>query len=151
MKCKDCNCCTKGWFSYKPDAYVCTGVKEPFVISDINRQCTEYPDMRDDINVENAIAHFKYGITHDIYSEPVTSYAKMAVEALEKQLLTTLLPCPFCGNENVEVITHYDLNYGSKSEFLVHCFTLDGGCGACGGLRDSKYEAIEAWNRRIQY
>lgn len=32
-----------------------------------------------------AINHFKYGITHDIFSEPVTSYAKIAIEALEKQ------------------------------------------------------------------
>lgn len=32
-----------------------------------------------------AINHFKYGITHDIFSEPVTSYAKIAVKALEKQ------------------------------------------------------------------
>lgn len=148
MKCKDCNCCTKGWFSYKPDAYVCTGVKEPFIISDIEHECTEYPELRDKVSIENAIAHFKYGITHDIFKEPVTSYAKMAVEALEKQMLPTPLPCPFCGNENVEVITSYDLDYGSKNEFLVHCFTLDDGCGACGGVRDSKQEAIEAWNRR---
>lgn len=36
------------------------------------------------MNIQDAINHFKYGITHDIFSEPVTSYAKMAVEALEK-------------------------------------------------------------------
>jgi len=35
-------------------------------------------------DINDAINHFKYGITHDIFSEPVTSYAKMAVEALEK-------------------------------------------------------------------
>jgi hypothetical protein len=63
--------------------YKCFGVKEPFVIEDINVECTEYPNKP--INIENAIEHFKYGISHDIFSEPVTSYAKMAVEALEKQ------------------------------------------------------------------
>ena len=28
--------------------------------------------------------HFKYGISHDIFSEPVTTYARMSIEALEK-------------------------------------------------------------------
>lgn len=36
--------------------------------------------------MKNAIDHFKYGISHDIFKEPVTSYAKMAIEALEKQI-----------------------------------------------------------------
>ena len=36
--------------------------------------------------IEQAINHYKYGVSHDIFSETVTSYAKMAVEALEKQI-----------------------------------------------------------------
>jgi hypothetical protein len=36
-----------------------------------------------DINVQEAINHFKHGISHDIFKEPVTTYAKLAVEALE--------------------------------------------------------------------
>lgn len=36
--------------------------------------------------IKNAIAHYTYGITHDIFSEPVTSYAELAVDALEKQI-----------------------------------------------------------------
>ena len=47
MKCKECECCKKGWFKSKPDAYVCTGVKEPFVIEDINIECTEYNEYRE--------------------------------------------------------------------------------------------------------
>lgn len=43
MKCKDCHACRKGYFESKPQAYVCIGVKEPFVINDINVECTEYP------------------------------------------------------------------------------------------------------------
>ena len=43
MKCKDCHACCKGYFESKPQAYVCIGVKEPFVINDINVECTEYP------------------------------------------------------------------------------------------------------------
>ena len=42
MKCKDCSCCNKGWFKSSPELYVCTGVKHPFVIEDIDHDCTEY-------------------------------------------------------------------------------------------------------------
>jgi hypothetical protein len=34
---------------------------------------------------EKAIEHFHYGITHDIFSEPVTTYARLAVDALREQ------------------------------------------------------------------
>lgn len=46
MKCKDCEACKIGWFESKPNEYVCIGAKEPFVISDINVECTEYPEYR---------------------------------------------------------------------------------------------------------
>ena len=49
MKCRECNACHKGYFKSKPDAYVCTGVQEPFVIEDINNDCTEYKYIRDKI------------------------------------------------------------------------------------------------------
>ena len=48
MKCKDCEACRKGFFESKPKAYVCTGVKEPFVIDDIDAECTEYPEKNKD-------------------------------------------------------------------------------------------------------
>ena len=44
MKCKDCSACHKGYFKSKPDDYVCTGVCEPFVIENIDKECTEYPE-----------------------------------------------------------------------------------------------------------
>ena len=47
MKCKDCSSCEKGWFSSRTYDYVCIGVKYPFVIDDINAECTEYEDKRD--------------------------------------------------------------------------------------------------------
>ena len=34
---------------------------------------------------KKAIEHFHYGITHDIFSEPVKTYARLAVEALREQ------------------------------------------------------------------
>ncbi len=42
MKCIECNACRQGYFESRPLAYVCIGVKEPFVIDDINSECTEY-------------------------------------------------------------------------------------------------------------
>lgn len=47
-KCKDCSCCKRGWFQSVPDAYVCTGVKEPFVIDNyVDAVCTAYPENND--------------------------------------------------------------------------------------------------------
>ena len=40
--------------------------------------------------VEQAISHFWYGVSHDIFSEPVTTYAKLAIEALKKENGATL-------------------------------------------------------------
>jgi hypothetical protein len=42
MKCKDCEAAVKDFFKCAPDKYVCIGVKEPFVIEDIDVECTEY-------------------------------------------------------------------------------------------------------------
>ena len=96
MKCRECNCCHEvllTWSSIDKcyaTKYVheCCGVKEPFIIENINVECTEYPERRnkvvEDVSIEKAIEHFKYGISHDIFKEPVTSYAKLAVKALEK-------------------------------------------------------------------
>ena len=36
--------------------------------------------------IEAAKAHFNYGVKCDIFSEPVRSYAKTAISALEKQI-----------------------------------------------------------------
>jgi len=47
MRCRDCDCAKKGYFKSKPEEYVCTGVKEPFVISNFpDAECTEYKDKR---------------------------------------------------------------------------------------------------------
>ena len=98
MKCKDCNHCQEviltRWSNIdacwvRENVHKCYGVKEPFIINNINVECKEYPEYRNkkpDVKIEDAISHFKYGISHDIFNEPVTSYAKMAVNALEKQI-----------------------------------------------------------------
>ena len=44
MKCRNCSACHKGYFKSKPNDYVCTGVCEPFVIRNIDNECTEYKE-----------------------------------------------------------------------------------------------------------
>ena len=103
MKCRECNCCHEvlltRWSSIDKcytTKYVheCWGVQEPFIIKNINIECTEYPERRnkvvEDVSIEKAIEYFKYGISHDIFKEPVTSYAKMAVKALEKMRIDNI-------------------------------------------------------------
>ena len=41
-------------------------------------------DVREKL-IKQAISHFSYGVSHDIFSESVATYAKLAVEALERQ------------------------------------------------------------------
>lgn len=104
MKCIECDCCHEvmlfTWSSecnqfIDKKAYQCWGVKEPFVIDNIYKECSEYEykrnKMKKEISAEDAINHYKHGITHDIFSEPVISYAKLAIEALEKQIPKRLI------------------------------------------------------------
>ena len=42
-------------------------------------------DVREKL-VKQAISHFCYGVSHDIFSEPVATYAKLAAEALETRI-----------------------------------------------------------------
>ena len=75
--------------------------------------------------LQQAIEHYKYGISHDIFSEPVTSYAKIAVDALEKQnpqkiinkdyFYGYVLKCPVCG-QNI-----HEGAYGSKANYCYEC------------------------------
>lgn len=71
---------------------VCWGTKE---CDECNcggdmEECDFYSHIRkkgrESVRIEDAIKHFKYGLSHDVYSEPVKSYVKLAVKALEKQL-----------------------------------------------------------------
>ena len=58
-------------------------------------------DVREKL-VKQAISHFRHGVSHDIFSEPVTTYAKLAIEAIEKQIPKKPLHmhknyyCPIC-------------------------------------------------------
>lgn len=75
------------------------------------------------MKLEDAINHFKYGITRDIFKEPVTSYAKMAIEALEKQLSKKPINfgdgtfiCPVC-HSNERSLDEYCDKCGQKIDW----------------------------------
>ena len=76
--------------SFYENVGVCRGTKEMEECScgGDEHECNFYPEIRERANkkiyIDEAIAHFRYGITHDIFSEPVTTYARLAIEALEK-------------------------------------------------------------------
>ena len=55
MKCRECSCAKKGYFKSLPNAYVCTGVREPFIILNIDCECTEYPEKRYKIPTEDCL------------------------------------------------------------------------------------------------
>lgn len=50
---------------------------------------------------------------------------------------TELKPCPFCGGEKIKAVH-------GKWMWWCKC----GECGAESAIRNTKAEAIEAWNRR---
>ncbi len=49
-----------------------------------------------------------------------------------------ILPCPFCGSEDVSVYKSWNLAY-----YFATCET----CGSCGSNKETEKEAIEEWNR----
>ena len=57
---------------------------------------------------------------------------------------SVIKPCPFCGNEQ----SVYMLKEGKN--YAVICDYNWGGCGACGGYRETLKDAAEAWNKRVE-
>lgn len=74
---------------------------------------------------QEAINHYKHGISHDIFSEPVTTYARLSIEALGKQIPKKVIRdgddesdhvyCPCCH----ECIGSNDIVY---DDFYYRCF-----------------------------
>jgi Lar family restriction alleviation protein len=54
----------------------------------------------------------------------------------------SLLPCPFCGGDDVEVQQHGE-GYSWQCWYEVSCFN-----NYCGSIGKTEAEAIAAWNRR---
>lgn len=65
MKCKDCSACYQVFYDDEQTIsdYLCYGVQEPFVIADINNECTEYPEKRDatlSVDILDKVDHKTY-------------------------------------------------------------------------------------------
>jgi hypothetical protein len=78
------------------------------------------------MEIKKAIEHYNYGISHDIFSEPVTSYARLAVDSLEKQIAKKPNPdtkfygfgfCPTCNACFLDNSTNYCGNCGQKLDW----------------------------------
>ena len=78
------------------------------------------------MDIKKAIEHYNYGISHDIFSEPVTSYARLAVDALERQVAKKPNPdtkfygfgfCPTCNACFMDNSTNYCGNCGQKLDW----------------------------------
>ena len=105
MKCKNCKCCKKGLSQSKPEAYVCIGVKVPFVIDDINHDCTEYDYKAASNKVE--VARCPYcdeSYYQELYSTTTCLYSPRIYkdgELISKDPNTTraVCQCLVCGKE----------------------------------------------------
>ena len=74
--------------------------------------------------VEQAISYFWYGVSHDIFSEPVTTYAKLAIEALKKENGVTVQEwvsvddrLPEQGEEAICIAADGDMMIGKYTEW----------------------------------
>lgn len=61
--------------------------------------------------IERAIAHYQYGIDCDIFSEPVTTYAQTAIEALT-----------FYKDRDLYIKAPMKMTEWLKQELTVHCY-----------------------------
>ena len=89
------------------------------------------------MDIKKAIEHYNYGISHDFFSEPVTSYARLAVEALEKQV-----------DKKPVVLREFGTTYGKEyyacpncNEYIRYKYKLEEQtypcrCGDCGQSLD---------------
>ena len=65
-----------------------------------------------------------------------------------------LKECPFCGQkETLECLSYNEIHASEEKEeeddnYTVCCNHRKGGCGAIGGYRRTKEEAIKVWNKR---
>lgn len=60
--------------------------------------------------------------------------------------MTELMPCPFCGKSVARIGRTPLMN--DTSGYHVNCSTVAGGCNMEGPWRNTKDEAIAAWNTR---
>ena len=91
MKCKECDACTLGYFESRPFSYVCIGTKEPFIVDDINQECTERRltalKIQEDIeDMETKYKQNPYVDDEGIYV-PVNEYVPIGMTSAYRQLI----------------------------------------------------------------
>lgn len=101
MKCKDCDCCHSVTYTRRNaqqqcmqdvNVYECLGVKEPFEITDINRECTEYPEKRTKV-VGCSVCSNDYHQEIKCYLMRFHSGDNLSIDKIETKF------CPNCGRK----------------------------------------------------
>ena len=86
MTCRDCSCAKRGFFKSAPDAIVCTGVKEPFVIDNYpDAECVKYQDKEDTTYSDGVYAELfvmKNGVRYNIRSIEMKEMTSILVNYL---------------------------------------------------------------------
>ena len=80
MRCRDCDCAKRGYFKSIPNAYVCTGVKEPFVISNYpDAECSEYKGKKNNFGTNDGVYIELFAIKNGIrYNAKIINMKDMA-------------------------------------------------------------------------
>ena len=59
-----------------------------------------------------------------------------------------LLPCPFCGNDDIRIMSAWAISEQSPNDYAAHCSLLIDGCGATGRFSRERLVVVTSWNRR---
>lgn len=75
MKCRHCSYARRGWFKSVPEAYVCVGVPEPFVIKDYpDAKCIKYKDESVKDTINDGLCEVNYMEPEKYFAEQVEKY-----------------------------------------------------------------------------
>ena len=142
MKCKECFACEKGFF--QPDSYVCIGVPEPFVIGDINHECTKYKNLKNprlwswNESDNETWSHGTFNSKKEALNDAIYSIEDV------KSYLNTDTPTIYLGRcEYVPLRTDVDVE--RVLEYLDEAYCEDTGCEdyIYEGVTDEQFEWLE--------
>jgi len=87
------------------------------------------------------LSGFEPGVMSAMLNAKSIKTYRVTIEPVEP----ALKPCPFCGGEDLSVITVWGSGTGSGLQ-CAQCNNSD--CGAKGSMKVGSAAAIQAWNRR---
>ena len=111
MRCRECSACVQGYYKCAPNKYVCVGVPEPFVIKDIDVQCTEYPEKRDCQKM--LLGDEKCGI--GVLNNKIVFIKDAKVIELTKENTPDCI-CEYCSSNYNQTIQCYHVRFHSSDE-----------------------------------